>query len=241
MKDTFGIALMAFFDDPTSTHTLERDDGYIKIIDTKWYFRKYDKWHPIEQQLAKLAQGKILDVGCGNGRVIKYFQEQGMEVIGIDISKLAIKASKKFGVTNCIYMDARNLDLPVNSFDTAILLGNGLGLSNVEESKTILSNLSKVVKPDGLLLASSRDPKITDNPLHIAYHNRNREQGKPIGLIRLRVNFNDLKGEWFDFFMVEPENVNDFIKGTGWRLERIIKADPQYATYGVVLKNNTKQ
>jgi hypothetical protein len=32
MKDTFGLALMAFFDDPTSTHILERDDGNVNII-----------------------------------------------------------------------------------------------------------------------------------------------------------------------------------------------------------------
>jgi SAM-dependent methyltransferase len=240
MKDTFGLALMAFFDDPTSTHIIERDDGYINLIETSSYFRPFDKWHPIEQKLAKLAQGKILDVGCGNGRVMKYFQKQGLEAVGIDISKIAIEASKKFGATNCLLMDARKLDLPENSFDTASLLGNGLGLSNVEESRNILSNLSKVVKPNGLLIASSRDPKNTDNPRHIEYHNRNRELGKPIGLVHLRVIFNGLKGEWFDFFMVEPEKVNDLIEGTGWRLKRIIKDDnPLVAIYGVVLKNKT--
>jgi 2-polyprenyl-3-methyl-5-hydroxy-6-metoxy-1,4-benzoquinol methylase len=36
----------------------------------------------------------VLDVGCGSGRVVKYLQEKGFEVSGIDISELAIETSK---------------------------------------------------------------------------------------------------------------------------------------------------
>jgi hypothetical protein len=118
------------------------------------------------------------------------------------------------------------------------LLGNGLGLCGLEDSRKMLTSLSKVVNPNGLLVASSRDPKITDNPQHLAYHKRNREIGKPIGLLRFRVNYDGDKGEWFDFYMVEPENIEDFLNGTGWVLERLIRDDdPKQSGYGVVLRN----
>jgi hypothetical protein len=72
----------------------------------------------------------------------------------------------------------------------------------------------------------------------LAYHKRNREIGKPIGLLRFRVNYDGDKGEWFDFYMVEPENIEDFLNGTGWVLERLIRDDdPKQSGYGVVLRN----
>ena len=239
MKDTFGMALMAYFDDPTSMHILERDDGYLNIIETSGYFRDFDAWNQIEQELAKLVEERVLDVGCGSGRTMKYFQENDIEAIGIDFSELAIEASKRFGVKNCILMDAMNLEFPENSFGTVTLLGNGLGLCGWEDSWKMLQGLSKVVRPKGLLISSSRDPKITTYPRHLEYHQRNREQGKPIGLIRLRINFDDVKGDWFDLYMLEPDEVEDFIDGTGWSLERMIQPDdPSNPIYGVVLRNS---
>ena len=233
------MALMAYFDDLTSMHLLERDDGFINIIETKSYFRPYAEWHPIEQELAKLVEGKVLDVGCGSGRCMRYFQTKGIDAVGIDFSELAVEASRRFGVDTCMVMDALNLDFPENSFGTASLFGNGLGLCGLEDSRKMLKSLRKVVRPKGLLIASSRDPKITTNPLHFTYHQRNREQGRPIGLIRLRVNFKDVKGDWFDLYMLEPDEVQGFIEDTGWSLEKMIEADdPTHAIYGVILRNS---
>ncbi len=238
MNDTFGMALMDYFNNPTSIHILERDDGYINEIETKSYYKEYNEWHPIEQKLAKLAKGKILDVGCGSGRSLKYFQKKGLETHGIDISELAIEASKRMGVKNCVVMDVLKLDFPADSFDAVTLLGNGLGLCGYEGSKKMLKHLSKVVKPNGVIYASSRDPSITDNPKHHAYHERNRKQGKTIGLVNLRVNFNDVMGDWFEFYMIEPKDIADFIKDTGWSIERNVATDdPGDPIYGVILKN----
>ena len=239
MIDTFGMALIDYFDDPSSVHVIERDDGYIHITETKVYFRKFHEWNPIEQQLAKLVEGKVLDIGCGSGRCMKYFQENGVEAVGIDLSELAIKAAERFGVKNCMVMNALNLEFSENSFDTASLFGNGLGLCGLEDGRKMLKGLSRVVKKNGLLVASSRDPKVTTNPLHFAYHQKNRDQGKPIGLVRIRVNFGALKGDWFELYMPEPHEVEGLVENTGWRLEKIIKDEksPQ-GTFGVLLRNS---
>ena len=238
MNDTFGMALMAYFDDPTSVHVIERDDGHIHITETKGYFREFPEWNPVEQELARLVEGRVLDVGCGNGRCMKYFQENGVEAVGIDLSELAVEAAKRFGLNNCLVMDALNLEFPENAFDTVTLMGNGLGLCGLESSRKMLQGLSLVARQKGLLLASSRDVKITTNLLNFAYHQRNREQGKPIGLVRLRVNFGELKGDWFDLYMPEPDEVEGFIEDTGWVLEKMIKAEDQtHGIFGVVLRN----
>ncbi len=40
---------------------------------------------------ALLTKGKILELGCGNGKVIKYFAHKGAEGFGIDVSPTAIE------------------------------------------------------------------------------------------------------------------------------------------------------
>lgn len=136
-------------------------------------------------------------------------------------------------------MDVLNLKFPEDSFDAATLFCYGFGLCGLEGSRKMLQGLSKVVRPDGLLIASSLDPKNTMNPVHLAYHQRNRELDKPIGLVRIRINFHDLKGEWFNLYLIEPEHVEDFISGTGWSIERLLESEDQTnAFYGVALRNS---
>ena len=56
--------------------------------------------------------------------------------------------------------------------------------------------------------------------------------------MRLRVNFDGAKGEWFDLLLVEIKTIEEFISGTGWVLDRIIESeDSEDSGYGVVLKN----
>jgi SAM-dependent methyltransferase len=240
MVDAFGLALIGYLEGGTKFHEIERDDGRVEKIDTGWYFRPFEEWPEAEQELAGYSIGKVLEVGCGGGRISKYLESQGHEVIGIDLSSYALQAAMIHGASDCRLIDARDIDFPDDYFDTVSLLGNGLGiLGNVDEGRTLLMNLSRMIRKDGLLIASSRDPAKTDDEMHIAYHQMNRDRGKPIGLVRLRINYEDKKGDWFDLLFVESKEVENFIKGTGWTVEKMLTSDePLESLYGVVLKNN---
>jgi SAM-dependent methyltransferase len=239
MSDPFGEALMAYLEGGTTVHEIERDDGNINVIDTGFYFMPFEKWHPIEQDITGYAEGKVLEIGCGGGRVSKYLESQGHEVIGIDLSTLALQAAMIFGATDCRLIDANDMDFPEDYFDTASLLGNGLGLmGDMERSRNLLVNLSRIVRPGGLLLATSRDAGKTDNPTHLAYHEMNRKRGRSIGQVRIRVNFEDKNGEWFDLTFFEVKELDELIDGTGWTIEKLLESDePLESGYGVVLRN----
>lgn len=239
MNDTFGEALMAYLEGGTKVHQIERDDGLINEVDTGWYFSPFHEWSPIEQEISEYATGKVIEIGCGGGRISKYLESQGHEVIGIDMSPLALRAAMIYGASDCRFIDANEMDFPDDYFDTASLLGNGLGLTgSMESSRKMLSRLSRMVRMGGILIASSRDPAKTDKPEHLAYHELNRILGKPIGQVRLRVNFEDRKGDWFDLLMVEVNEIELLINRTGWTLEKLIQSDAPFASgYGIVLKN----
>jgi hypothetical protein len=145
-----------------------------------------------------------------------------------------------YGASDCRFIDANEMDFPEDYFDSASLLGNGLGLvGDIEKSKNMLIKLSYMVKPNGVLIASSRDPEKTDNPAHLAYHQMNRDRGKPIGLVRIRVNFEGRNGDWFDLIFVEVNKIESLVEGTGWKVDKLITQEgPLESGYGLVLRNS---
>src|SRR3989344_1386460 len=64
---------------------------------------------------------KILDIGCGMGRHLKYLKEKGFDVYGCDISAEALKASSKIiNKSKLKKADMSKLPYKNNSFDSII-------------------------------------------------------------------------------------------------------------------------
>jgi len=68
-----------------------------KIINKESTFAKFT-YKKIKKQ-----KGKILDIGCGNGRDSFFFNQKGYNVTGIDISKKAIQKNSKIKKKNIIF------------------------------------------------------------------------------------------------------------------------------------------
>jgi ubiquinone/menaquinone biosynthesis C-methylase UbiE len=142
---------------------------------------------------------------------------------------------KKRGVKNAFVMDLKRLNFPDNYFDSILMMFNNFGLAgSVEATKKLLKTLNKISTPKGRIIAAIRDPYKTDDPQHLAYHKKNRKAGKPIGQVKIRIEYNGEVGDWFFLLMVSVEELKDLIKNTGWRILKIIKGDD--GNYGAVLK-----
>jgi 2-polyprenyl-3-methyl-5-hydroxy-6-metoxy-1,4-benzoquinol methylase len=227
-EDTFGQEMWACYKGEEASEIVERDDGYFNATpgNPKHYFSEYEDWAPIERKAMELVKGRVLDIGCGAGRHSLHLQNKGFDVLGIDSSPLAIKVCKLRGLTKARVMPIEELDFKPNSFDTVIMMGSNFGLfGSFKKAKRILRKLHKITSKNGLILAATRDTYKTDNPDHLAYHRFNRERGRMPGQLRLRIRFGKCVGRWFDYLIVSKKEMEDILKGTGWKIKETIDSD----------------
>ena len=90
-QDAFGAVLRDYFDGKQHAATvIERDDGFFEAERTAAYFAPFRSWFDAERQVLREVRGRVLDVGVGAGRVALELQRRGHEVVGIDVSPLAL-------------------------------------------------------------------------------------------------------------------------------------------------------
>ena len=111
------------------------------VIDQR-FFKQIDSFF--------VKPGKILDVGCGSGSLLKVCQENGWEVFGLDPSEsAAITAKEKYDLE--ITRDSfENFDSDIK-FDCVSFIG----LEHLAEPMEGLSKAKKILNPGGLILFHS--------------------------------------------------------------------------------------
>jgi len=103
---------------------------------------------------------KILDVGCGGGRHVKLFAEQGFDVSGVDFSMEAItrvkKMLKRFDLSAKLQQgDMTNLPYEDNLFDGVVSFGVFYYTDSAGMKKAI-GELRRVLKKNGRALIQTR-------------------------------------------------------------------------------------
>jgi 2-polyprenyl-3-methyl-5-hydroxy-6-metoxy-1,4-benzoquinol methylase len=100
---------------------------------------------------------KILDVGCGAGRLVRDTTKRGYRVLGMDNSRgMVIKAYSICNIEgnmNATFVQGNIESLPIkpSSFDFIICLGV---VSYLNAEKMALESLAKALKPGGILAIS---------------------------------------------------------------------------------------
>ncbi len=217
---------------------MEREDGFIATASMQGhYFSPFRTWSAVEKKAVSLVRGHVLDIGCGAGRHSLHYQEKGLTVTAIDVSPGAVKVSRARGVKNVLLRPIDKISLfKPETFDSVIMMGNNFGLfGGARRAKKILDDLDRITTARALIVAGSLNPYGTKDPSHLRYHRFNKQRGRMGGQIKTRVRFRDLVGEWFDYLLASPAEMETLLDGTVWRLKTIL-GDPTGNYFGIIEK-----
>jgi SAM-dependent methyltransferase len=231
-QDAFGHAVWDHFRGTNAFEIIERSDGLITTSSgPSMYLAEPAFWAPQElEALQRDAHGRVLDIGCNAGRHALYLQQQGLEVLGVDISPLAIAVAKERGLKSTEVMSIDDISAALGTFDTILMLGNNFGLfANAAKTRRLLRSFRSVTRPGATLIAESLNVYETRDPDHLAYQAANRVRGRMSGQIRMRCRYKRFATPWFDYLMVSPAEMETLVDGTGWHIAR------QYSAAGARL------
>ncbi len=212
-----------------------RDDNYLDRDETARYFHTWDDLPDHQRCLLQHACGRVLDIGAGAGQHTLALQQRGLQVLAIDVSPLAVEVCRRRGVRNAEVMDARALTCEPASFDTALLLGNNLGIAGTPEGlRAMLLRLHEIIRPGGQILADIPDYTATVNAAHLRYQRLNHARGRYPGSIGQRIEYDGCCGPHFDWLLTTFRDLRDIIADTGWKIKRCVQVNE--GLYSVVME-----
>lgn len=223
--DAYGQLIYAHYKGVPSSEIIEREDHWFdRSTGAPAYFAPFKKWPSIERRAMRHVRGRVLDVGCGAGRVALHLQARGQDVVGIDISPLAVKTCRLRGVRDARVCPISRVTRHLGVFDTIVMFGNNFGLfGNPRRARLLLRRFHALTSPAARIVAESRNPYQTTSPEHRRYQQLNRRRGRLPGQLRIRVRYGYARTPWFDYLLVSPREMRAIADGTGWRVGRLIR------------------
>lgn len=121
-------------------------------------------------RLLRLEEGRrVIDLGCGGGRHAVALARRGLRVVGVEWSGAALRAAagraQAVGANpRWIRGDLRALPIATASCDAALSLFSTLGYESDDQTRALLCEARRVLRPGGKLLAEvlGRDRVVRD-------------------------------------------------------------------------------
>jgi SAM-dependent methyltransferase len=229
--ELLGRAVRSYLAGDPSPLGLARDDGYFEELSPAQLID--ESAGPHEQELVRLAHGRVLDAGCGAGRIALLLEQAGLPVRGIDISPTLVGVCRSRGLREVEVASVWD-DLG-GPWDTILLLGNNIGIgADFEGAAALVGHLGAALRPGGSLLMTSLDVTRTTNAEHLRYHERNRRAGRIPGAVRLQLVYRGERSEWYDWLHLSPDEVAVVARRAGLTPE--IVAETPWGQFGAALR-----
>jgi SAM-dependent methyltransferase len=101
-----------------------------------------------------LGAHRVLDAGCGTGRVAIELARRGVSVTGVDVDPSMLStASQRAPELDWRLADLATAALPAASFDLVLMAGNVLIFVAPGTQAAVIANLAPTLVPDGLLVS----------------------------------------------------------------------------------------
>jgi len=102
-----------------------------------------------------LAPGaRVLDAGCGTGRVGARLADLGFSVVGVDVDESMLEMARELRPDlPWVLSDLATLDLPEGHFDAVVLAGNVVPFLEVHRLPAVAERLTAHLGPGGLVVS----------------------------------------------------------------------------------------
>ena len=120
-------------------YPLTQQETGMEVAETDRFVEAFRKYAP--------PKGKVLDVGCGTGGMMRTLQKLGYDVYGVDANPKAVEVAKKQGL-DVIEGRFEEGMFPDETFD--IIVTRSV-LDHAVEPSTLLATMANILKPSGIL------------------------------------------------------------------------------------------
>ena len=192
-------------------------DSYKEMRDSKINANELIEIPTIKGMLPDLKGKKILDLGCGEGEMSRFFLEQGAQsVVGVDVSQNMINEARKKQVDNLEFriLPMEELSSIEDKFD---IVFSSLAFHYVEDFMKLMQDVSSKLNKGGCLLFSQEHPLTTclikdpDDPKFIEKNNKR-------------------------YYLISDYN-NNGKRFVNWNVEGVVKYHRNFETIFKALKN----
>src|SRR3989338_2285946 len=130
-----------------------QSDEYKRIFlseDSYWWYKgaHANLLNLLKMHFSGASNLKILDAGCGTGRILQLLQDYG-DAFGVDISSEAIKYARMCNMAKLIQGDVLYLPFSNNTFDCVVAFDS---LYSVDEDSIAIREFYRVMKKSALLI-----------------------------------------------------------------------------------------
>jgi SAM-dependent methyltransferase len=148
-----------------STETRAYKDRLFRLQKKSWKKRlKIQKFYA--RQVLLLEPGRVLEVGCGIGRLLEHLPD----ALGIDHNVHSVELARELGFKAFTELDFKNSEFNVvESFDS-ILLAHVVEHLTFQESVDLISNYLPLLKTDGkLIIICPQESGYKSDKTHITF------------------------------------------------------------------------
>jgi ubiquinone/menaquinone biosynthesis C-methylase UbiE len=133
-----------YYDEFAAGYERERHHGYHALIDRL----------ETDLTLRYAAGARVLEAGCGTGMILKEVAPHAREAVGLDLSPGMLSLARARGL-NVVHASVTEIPFPDEYFD---LVYSFKVLAHVEHIGAALSEMARVVRPGGHVIAEFYNP-----------------------------------------------------------------------------------
>jgi SAM-dependent methyltransferase len=161
------------------------------------------RWHSpaseADRTVVERCEGPVLDIGSGPGRIVRAIAAEGLSVLGVDVSSVAVDHALAAG-SPCVLVDVFG-DVPgAGTWRSALLLDGNSGIGG--DPVRLLRRVAELVSGGGSVV-------VEVEPMH--------RGGTPTR--RVQVVHGDDLSAWFSWAVVSVDELPGYAAASGWMVD----------------------